>query len=149
MKIKRFCAPDMREALRLVKEQLGADAVILSNNRVEDGVEIVAAKDYDEQAIQAAADKKEALFDSRLDAELKKDRVSIDWNEAPKQAYREDYTPSKKKAVREKEQVRPKAAKKTPIANKHEWFEDRAIKAGKHKLDMMRHEFRTTLNELS
>ena len=38
MKIKRFCAPDMREALRLVKEQLGADAVILSNNRVEDGL---------------------------------------------------------------------------------------------------------------
>ena len=149
MKIKRFCAPDMREALRLVKEQLGADAVILSNNRVEDGVEIVAAKDYDEQAIQAAADKKEALFDSRLDAELKKDRVSIDWNEAPKQAYREDYTPSKKKAVREKEQVRPKAAKKVPIANKHEWFEDPAIKAVKHELDMMRQEFRTTLNELS
>lgn len=149
MKIKRFCAPDMREALRLVKEQLGADAVILSNNRVEDGVEIVAAKDYDEQAIQAAADKKEALFDSRLDAELKKDRVSIDWNEAPKQAYREDYTPSKKKPVREKEQVRPKAAKKAPIANKHEWFEDPAIKAVKHELDMMRQEFRTTLNELS
>lgn len=149
MKIKRFCAPDMREALRLVKEQLGADAVILSNNRVEDGVEIVAAKDYDEQAIQAAADKKEALFDSRLDAELKKDRVSIDWNEAPKQAYREDYTPSKKKPVREKEQVRPKAAKKVPIANKHEWFEDPAIKAVKHELDMMRQEFRTTLNELS
>ena len=47
MKIKRFFAPDMREALKLVKEQLGADAVILSNNRVDGGVEIVAAKDYD------------------------------------------------------------------------------------------------------
>jgi len=149
MKIKRFFAPDMREALRLVKEELGADAVILSNNRVGDGVEVVAAKDYDEQAIQVAADKKEALFDARLDEELKKDRVSIDWNEAPKQAYREDYTPVKRKPAQRREQVKPQLDKKAPATKKAEWFEDPAIKAVKREIDMMRHEFRTTLNELS
>jgi flagellar biosynthesis protein FlhF len=48
MKIKRFFAPDMRQAIRQVREALGSDAVILSNKSVDGGVELVAAKDYDE-----------------------------------------------------------------------------------------------------
>ncbi len=51
MKIKRFVAKDIRQAMRMVKKELGADAVIMSNRTVDDGVEIVAAKDFDEQAI--------------------------------------------------------------------------------------------------
>lgn len=51
MKIKRFVAEDMRTALRKVSETLGPDAVILSNSRVDEGVEIVAAIDYDESLI--------------------------------------------------------------------------------------------------
>ena len=47
MKIKRFFAKDMRTALSQVKESLGADAVIMSNHKTEDGVEIVAAIDVD------------------------------------------------------------------------------------------------------
>lgn len=43
METKRFIGPDMRTALRTVREQLGPDAVILSNRRVGGGVEIVAA----------------------------------------------------------------------------------------------------------
>lgn len=35
----------------MVKEELGADAVIMSNRSVEGGVEIVAARDFDEQLI--------------------------------------------------------------------------------------------------
>lgn len=49
MKVKRFFAATMQEALRLVREEMGADAVILSNQKVEGGVEIVTALDYDEQ----------------------------------------------------------------------------------------------------
>lgn len=48
MKIKRFFAPDIRQAIKLVRDELGADAVILSNRRVDGGVEIVSAVDYDE-----------------------------------------------------------------------------------------------------
>ncbi|AFI85720.1 flagellar biosynthesis protein FlhF [Methylophaga nitratireducenticrescens] len=48
MKIKRFQAADVRQAIREVREVLGPDAVILSNTRVDGGVEIVAATDYDE-----------------------------------------------------------------------------------------------------
>ncbi|MEC6906168.1 flagellar biosynthesis protein FlhF [Photobacterium piscicola] len=45
MKIKRFFAKDMRTALSEVKEELGPDAVIMSNKKVSGGVEIVAAVD--------------------------------------------------------------------------------------------------------
>ncbi|MFC5568964.1 flagellar biosynthesis protein FlhF [Lysobacter yangpyeongensis] len=58
MRIKRFTAPDMRTALRMVREEQGPDAVILSNRATDDGIEIVAATDYDEalaaQALRAA-----------------------------------------------------------------------------------------------
>jgi flagellar biosynthesis protein FlhF len=53
MKIRRFFAADMRQALRQVKDSLGNDAVILSNKSVEGGVELVAAVDYDESAFEA------------------------------------------------------------------------------------------------
>ena len=45
LKIKRFFAKDMRTALLQVKEELGAEAVIMSNKKVAGGVEIVAAID--------------------------------------------------------------------------------------------------------
>ena len=45
MKIKRFVAQDMRQALRMVREALGDEAVILSNKSVEGGMEITAAVD--------------------------------------------------------------------------------------------------------
>ena len=50
MKIKRFFAKDMRTALVQVKEELGVDAVIMSNKKVTGGVEIVAAIDPDHQS---------------------------------------------------------------------------------------------------
>ena len=42
MKLKRFVAKDMRQALAKIKEELGAEAVIMSNKRIEGGVEIIA-----------------------------------------------------------------------------------------------------------
>lgn len=44
----------MRQALRQVREALGADAVILSNKNVQGGIELVAAADYDEAAFNAS-----------------------------------------------------------------------------------------------
>jgi flagellar biosynthesis protein FlhF len=60
MKIKRFFAPDIRQAMRMVKEELGSDAVIMSNKSVDGGVEIVAARDFDEQLIQSKLQKQAA-----------------------------------------------------------------------------------------
>ncbi|MGZ8157994.1 MAG: flagellar biosynthesis protein FlhF [Methylobacter sp.] len=46
--------------MRMVKEELGADAVIMSNKSVDGGVEIVAARDFDEQLIQSKLQKQAA-----------------------------------------------------------------------------------------
>ncbi|MFT4607461.1 MAG: flagellar biosynthesis protein FlhF [Gammaproteobacteria bacterium] len=51
MKIKRTFAPTMREALSLVKQEQGPDAVILGNKKVPGGVEIISAIDYDESTV--------------------------------------------------------------------------------------------------
>lgn len=68
MKVKRFFAQSMAEALRQVRDQMGPDAVILSNRRVDGGVEIVTALDYDENmARQRLGDAaREATNGSRL-----------------------------------------------------------------------------------
>lgn len=47
MKIKHYRAPDMRQALKQVRDAQGPDAVILSSHRINGGVEVVAAIDYD------------------------------------------------------------------------------------------------------
>ncbi len=54
MKIKRYLDKDMRQVLRRVREDQGPDAVILSNRRVEDGIEVIAAVDYDEALVRHA-----------------------------------------------------------------------------------------------
>jgi len=54
MRIKRFVASDMRTALRMVRDDQGPEAVILSNRPVEGGIEVVAATDYDELLMQQA-----------------------------------------------------------------------------------------------
>ena len=56
MNIRRFVAADMRSALQLVRQAHGPDAVILSNRRTDEGVEIVAASNYDEGFVQRALD---------------------------------------------------------------------------------------------
>lgn len=66
MQVKRFVAEDMRSAMRLVKEELGADAVILSNRVLDGNVEILAARDYDENLINQALD--QSLIDSKPDS---------------------------------------------------------------------------------
>ena len=55
MKIKRFVAADMRQAMREVREEQGPDAVILSTRRMDEGIEIIAAVDFDEALVREAA----------------------------------------------------------------------------------------------
>ena len=54
MKIVRHIAPDMRQAMRSIREQLGDDAVILSSRRIPEGVEVTAAVDFDATSLQGA-----------------------------------------------------------------------------------------------
>jgi flagellar biosynthesis protein FlhF len=62
MKIKRYTAPSMRAALALVRAEQGPDAVILSSRRGEDGIEVIAAVDYDEALFADAKGQRSAAI---------------------------------------------------------------------------------------
>lgn len=53
MKIRRFVAKDMRSALAQIKEELGVDAVIMSNKKIPEGIELMAAVDYSQSVPEA------------------------------------------------------------------------------------------------
>ncbi len=50
MKAKRFTAANMQSALRLVTQELGADALIISTKKLATGIEVLAARDAAEPA---------------------------------------------------------------------------------------------------
>lgn len=54
--VKKFHAPTTREALRMVRDALGANAIILSNRQVEGGVEIIAVADLDMATLSSQAE---------------------------------------------------------------------------------------------
>ena len=66
MKIKHYRAADMRQALRQVREAQGPDAVILSSRRIANGVEVVAAVDYDVEIEASVAANEPARPEARI-----------------------------------------------------------------------------------
>ncbi len=70
MQVKRFFAADMRTAMKLVRDELGADAAIIGNRRVAGGMELTAALDY--QPATPARTPNPAL-----EAELRKTQAKI------------------------------------------------------------------------
>lgn len=54
--VKKFRATTTREALRMVRDALGANAIILSNRQAEGGVEIIAVADLDMAALSSQAE---------------------------------------------------------------------------------------------
>jgi len=64
MKIRKFYAKETREAMKLVRETLGPDAVILSNKPKGEGVELLAAPDMgDDPMLDLVSDSKPKLQD--------------------------------------------------------------------------------------
>jgi flagellar biosynthesis protein FlhF len=51
MKVRRFYAKDMSQALKQISNELGPEAAILSSKKTPTGVEVVAALDYDENIL--------------------------------------------------------------------------------------------------
>jgi flagellar biosynthesis protein FlhF len=71
MKIKRFVDKDSRSAMAQVRAEMGGDAVILSSKNVNGQVELVAAMDFDEKAVEerlADSQDRSSSFDLDLDA---------------------------------------------------------------------------------
>lgn len=71
MQVKRFFAADMRQAMKLVRDELGADASIIGTRRVAGGVELTAALDYEMPAPAARQPNPE------LELELRKTQSRI------------------------------------------------------------------------
>lgn len=69
MKVKRFFAADMRTAMKLVREEMGAEASIIANRRVAGGIELTAALDYEAPRLTPPT--------PGLDAELKQTQKRI------------------------------------------------------------------------
>jgi flagellar biosynthesis protein FlhF len=61
MNVKKFSAQTSREALRMVRDALGADAVILSNRTVNGSVEVLALASADMASLAEPAVEKEVL----------------------------------------------------------------------------------------
>lgn len=71
MQVKRFFAADMRIAMKMIRDELGADAVITGNRRVAGGVELTAVLDYPMESTPAKQPNAE------LEAELRKTQARI------------------------------------------------------------------------
>jgi flagellar biosynthesis protein FlhF len=78
VKIKRYMAASMRVALDRVRAEQGPDAVILSSRRVQEGIEVIAAVDYDEALIAGAARQYSTSLAGAAPAAL-----AAQWPEAP------------------------------------------------------------------
>jgi flagellar biosynthesis protein FlhF len=61
MTVRRITSPTAREALRRVKEELGADAIVVSNKAVPGGVEITAMSADSLNALSASAPSRRAI----------------------------------------------------------------------------------------
>ena len=135
MKIRRFFAADMRQALRQVKEALGADAVILSNKSVEGGVELVAAVDYDESA-----------FTSSQPASSPDKPKPV--HHRPHQTRQSDLSQNLKKAPDTKSTIEP-TVRGNPNQPRVEWSQDPVLREMRREMQAMRRMMENELSELT
>lgn len=83
MEIKRFLADDVREGMLSVRSLLGPEAVILSNRRVGQKIEILATNQFDADALEVSdVTKKSRLRFRTLAAQasaqgLRRSRLSV------------------------------------------------------------------------
>lgn len=78
MNVKKFSAGTTREALRMVREALGADAVILSNRNVNGSIEILALASDDMSSLAAPVPTQRQLSDTTLASFAKVRQVDHD-----------------------------------------------------------------------
>lgn len=77
MKIKQYLGLDMRDALRQIRAELGADAVILSTRRLGQGVEVSAASDAEARSPPPATAAPAALAGATAPAVTAVEQVSM------------------------------------------------------------------------
>jgi len=105
MNVTRHVAKDMRSALALVRDLHGPDAVILSNKKVPEGIEITAAIDYDESLLKPEKTEPEKYTFPDVDQSESRDIVHAD------ELINNNQTPTIKKPKFEYKPARPQTQK--------------------------------------
>ena len=150
MKIKRFFAADMRQALRQVRESLGADAVILSNKNVEGGVELVAAKDYDEEAFCKVAPVTTPRPSQSQDVVKKAPQTSKHPQIRKVSTIRGKGAFSKEQTDLGKPiQIEPNSPQKAQSVPRVEWSQDPVLQEMRQEMQAMRRMMEIELSELT
>ncbi len=128
MQVKRFFAADMRIAMKMIRDELGADAVITGNRRVAGGVELTAVLDYPMEAPAAKPQPNAAL-----EAELRKTQARI------ASAHAEMSAPARSPAGQDRQLLDEKpAAAAQPIAAPAASLDSRAVEAMQSELQGLR-----------
>lgn len=121
MKAKRFTAASMQSALRLVTQELGADALIISTKKLATGIEVLAARDGAEPAPVPAVRSHEDLVRALT---AFKERQKPESNAAPRQVR----TPSKLAAEKwNSHQTAQPASTPMPLKNAAKNTQDQAL----------------------
>lgn len=136
MKVKRFFAEDTRTAMREVRAAFGSDAVILANREVDDGIELIAAIDYDENALSDSVTKAEKQA-------VKKPVTSFSEHRAKKSVASREKPPVK--APTQAEQTSASIKKKTDLS----WIQEPAIEKMQEELSSLRHVVEDQLSGLA
>ncbi|MEJ2694131.1 MAG: flagellar biosynthesis protein FlhF [Candidatus Thiodiazotropha sp.] len=137
MKIRRFFAADMRQALRQIKGALGADAVILSNKSVEGGVELVAAIDYDQNAFEN--------LDQAIPPSRRQDDVALQSATAESGSKHHHFVEDSPLL-----EEQPKGASASPVARPRvEWSQDPVLREMRSEMQAMRRMMENELSELT
>jgi flagellar biosynthesis protein FlhF len=143
MKIRRFYGKDMREALKQVKDELGGDAVIMSNKKHADGIEIVAAYDKEPDA-QLLANKAEPKTQTKLSrktptlSEIIGD-TGPDSLKALLEKQSQSASPTQIKDVKQVSESQPQVYSSRPVPIQQNNQQQDALKEMRQELSSLRH----------
>lgn len=146
MKIRRFFAADMRQALRQIKESLGADAVILSNKSVEGGVELVAAIDYDEKAFENSTHVIQSPRKADKPSPRKVDKPVRQSATAKPETERHHFVEDSQPVL---EDVPPVVSSSPDVTPRVEWSQDPVLREMRSEMQALRRMMENELSELT
>lgn len=143
MNIRRFFSKSSREALNMVRQQLGADAVILSNRSVDGGTEILAV--HETEMDQMISDSSPA---SSAPSAKPAAATEAPAKEAP-QSLLELLTSKNRALAAETENLQKVMARTEAAPLPTEAARTNDIDSMMHEIKSMRHELQSQLTELS
>ena len=119
MNVKRYFAKTAREALRMLKDELGPDAVVLSNRAVNNGVEILALPAGDVASLQRARSQAQAQAQAAAAAAVAPAPAPVAPAPQPKTAadfFDDDFRLSLSRAAATRPAAPPSAPRPVPAA---------------------------------